>query len=112
MLSDNDLIVQTDDANNADLADGTLAAVTGWIAAGYDAGMLDGGGNFGPAAASIISVTSAKVTISYTAIGVLGVSDTGLLKPGLFDGVDVVDGDVVCRYTYAGDVNLDGVVTI
>jgi hypothetical protein len=59
---------------------------------------------------SVTAAWSAKITNSYTAIGILGVSDTGLPKPGLFDGVNVVDGDVCCRYTCAGDVNLDGVV--
>jgi hypothetical protein len=111
-VSDNDLIVQTDDINNADGADGTLATVNGWVAAGYDSGIFDDGNSAGPAPAAIVSVVSAKITTTYTAIGVLGVGDdgSGLLQPGLFDGVPVVPGDVVCRYTYAGDVNLNGYV--
>ena len=108
-VSDNDVIVQGDDVNGGSGSAGTLAQVTGWIAVGYDNDMYDDQTYAGPSPASIVSVVSAKITELFTAIGVMSVTDTGSLKPGLFDGMSVVDGDVVCRYTYAGDVNLDGI---
>jgi hypothetical protein len=40
--------------------------------------------------------------------GVARVGDADAPQPGLFDGQPVADGDVVVRFTWPGDVNLNG----
>ncbi len=112
-LADNDLIDQADDANNANGSAGSLATVTGLLANGYDYGAWDDLANSGPAPAAIISVVADNDAYPYASLGVASVGMTAgpqPVQPGLFDGVPVVDGDVLVRFTFAGDLGLSGLV--
>jgi hypothetical protein len=88
-ISDNDVIVR-----NGDLA--TIAAL---IASGFNNGTWDGPGIVSSSAAG-----SAGARIGYGLAGALGLSS--------FDDVAVLPGDVLIKFTLAGDANLDGAVTI
>jgi autotransporter-associated beta strand protein len=105
---------QLDLSNNAlDLAAGnnSLGAITTAVASGYNNGKWNGPGG-------IISSTAAADTTHLTALGVI-LNDNGSGTPlyGLagtlgsaFEGVTPVDGDILVKYTYYGDTNLDGKV--
>jgi hypothetical protein len=104
-LNSNDLIVEN----------GNLAQITAAIASGYN---LAGGGTWnGPA--GIISSAAAADTTHLTAIGVILNSPTGSGPGrlyggsgplGTFDGTSPASTDVLVKYTYFGDANLDGKV--
>jgi hypothetical protein len=102
-LTNNDLVVQS----------GNLAAVTALVKSGYNQGLWNGTG--------ITSSTAAADTSHLTAIGVIqnsvngqdalygqGAVSAGPL--GLFDAADPNNTDVLVKYTYYGDTNLDGKV--
>ncbi len=91
-LTNNDMI-----AHN-----GNLSMLTSLIAAGYNGGPWNG-------ATGIISSTAASTTNTALAVEQ---NDNGSGDPLLsaFDGQAVVDSDVLIKYTYFGDANLDGVV--
>ena len=98
-LSANDLVVRG----------GNLAAVTSAAAAGYAAGTFAG-----PGLASSAAAGDAR---RLHALGVAANNDgTGArlygagTARGLFDGYDPALSDVLVRYTYFGDANLDGKV--
>jgi hypothetical protein len=89
-LANNDLIVHG----------GNLAAVTALLKSGYNEA---GGGNWsGP---GIQSSAAASNTTHLTALGAIQASSAGT-----YDGAAVAAGDVIVRYTYYGDANLDGKV--
>ncbi len=107
-LSDNDMIIQDDNPD-----DGTLTQVNGWLAAGYDSGVWDDEGvTSGPAPAAIISVVSLNQYYASTSLGVARVGDPNAPQPGIFDGQPVADGNILVRFTWVGDLNLDGVVNV
>jgi hypothetical protein len=95
-LGNNDLIAQN----------GNLATVTSSIQSGYNAGNWNGSG--------ITSVSAANDSTHLTALAVIQNSVTGL--PGgatlytTFDSVPSTSADVLVKYTYYGDTNLDGTV--
>ncbi len=98
-LSDSGLV----DIGNNDmiLHGGSASAVAGLIASGYHGGGW--GGSTG------ITSSSAAATTN-TAIGYeLNSNGSGALV-GTFDGQPVTSTDVLVKYTYFGDANLDGVV--
>jgi fibronectin-binding autotransporter adhesin len=100
-LRNNDLVVHN----------GSLAAVNADVAAGFN---FVGGANF--AGQGITSSAAAADTTRLTAVGVILNSSNGTnqLYGGtgepLFDGIAPSASDVLVRYTYFGDTNLDGVV--
>jgi hypothetical protein len=98
-LTGNDLLVQA----------GDLPSITTLIKSGYNLGSWNGHG--------IISSTAANDTSHVTAVGAILNSVDGInplygsgAPEGLFDGVDPVFNDVLVKYTYYGDTNLDGIV--
>jgi hypothetical protein len=88
-LSTNDLIVRSTAAST----------ITAAVAAGYSSGASPWTG------AGITSTAAAAAPDSNTALAALAAPSAGT-----FDGVSVSPSDVVIKYTYAGDANLDGTV--
>ena len=86
-LANNDMIVHG----------GNLATVTPELASGYNNGQWNGTG--------ISSGAAAGNTAHLTALGVIQATTAGT-----FDGATVAAGDVLVKYTYYGDANLDGKV--
>jgi hypothetical protein len=99
------------DLNNNDLIvhGGSLGTINGLVKTGYNAGGWNGTG---------IKSTSAATDSSHlTALGVIANTNsqgTALYGSGtvlgLFDGTSPAAGDVLVKYTYYGDTNLDGKV--
>ncbi len=90
---------------------GSLASITNQVAQGYSGGTWQGSGG-------ITSSTAAADTSHLTAVGVIK-NDNGSGLPfygvngtiaSTFDGATPADGDILVKYTYYGDANLDGVV--
>ncbi len=91
-LTGNDLIVPG----------GSLSDITNQIQQGYDNGTWAGTGG--------ITSSSAAAT-NNTALGVeLNSDGSGGVLVSTFDGQSVTSTDVLVKYTYSGDANLDGVV--
>ncbi len=103
-------IVSVDSTSQLDLTDsdmivhgGNLATVTSLIAKGYDGGNWLGDG--------ITSSAAASDTTHLTALGaILNINAKGAVIYSPFDGVTSTTTDVLVRYTYYGDANLDGKV--
>ena len=92
-LAGNDLIVRN----------GSLASITNQIKTGYESGAFNGSG--------IISVTARNDTRHLTAVGViLNNNGSGGSIYSAFDNQPVGNSDVLAKYTYYGDTNLDGKV--
>ncbi len=88
--------------NDAIVHNGSLSAITSEIAAGYNFGHWNGSGG-------ITSSTAAGTT--NTALGIeLNSNDSGGTLVNTFAGQVVTSSDVLIKYTYFGDANLDGVV--
>ena len=96
-LADNDLV----------LRNGTLATVAGLARSGFAGGTWAGPGLASSAAAADSThLTAVGVILNAATDGSpLWGAGTGL---GLFDGVDTSATDVLVKYTYYGDANLDG----
>jgi hypothetical protein len=95
-LSNNDAIVQG----------GDLGIVTSEIEQGYKGGTWQG-------SAGIVSSTAASNSTHLTALGAILNDDgthTGNALYASFDGNSTGEGDVLIKYTYYGDANLDGKV--
>ena len=102
-LQSNDLIVSNDG----------LSSVSTLVQQGYASGQWNGVG-------AIISSSAAQDSTHLTALGVIqntldGTTTGGLLYGngtllGLFDGYSPLKTDVLVKYTYYGDTNLDGAV--
>jgi hypothetical protein len=92
-----------------DLSGNTLATVTNMVAQGYAGGTWQGSGG-------ITSSVAASDTAHLTAVGVISnnVSGSALYgsstAKGLFGGQSPGLNDVLVKYTYYGDANLDGKV--
>jgi hypothetical protein len=94
------------DLNNNDLIihNGNLTAVTGYIKSGYGSG-----GNW--QGVGIASSTAADDPTHLTSLGtILNTNRLGAPIYTTFDGQSAVAGDVLVKYTYYGDANLDGQV--
>jgi autotransporter-associated beta strand protein len=78
----------------------TVASITTQVKAAYNNGLWNGTSSTGGV---ITSSTAASNTTYLTALGVA----TGLTS---FDGVTVPSTDILVKYTYYGDTNLDGAV--
>jgi autotransporter-associated beta strand protein len=90
---------------------GTLASVTALLKSGYNAGKWNG-------STGIISSVAAIDSTHLTTLGVIS-NDNGSGTPlygsggsiyATFNSASPVDGDVLVKYTYYGDANLDGAV--
>jgi beta-glucanase (GH16 family) len=99
-------------ANDLIVHNGNMAQITTQIAGGYN---QSGGGNW--SGQGITSSAAAASTTHLTAIGVeLNNDGTGHVlfgsgtSLGLFDGLSPAVTDVLAKYTYYGDSNLDGKV--
>jgi hypothetical protein len=99
-IGSNELIVQG----------GSLSGVTGLVKAGYAGGTWTGSGIASLAAANDTSHLTAVGVIENTVNGTAPLYGTGSGGLGLFDGVAPAATDVLVKYTYYGDTNLDGKV--
>ena len=90
--------------NDLDVPNGSLATITSQAAQGFTGGRLNGSGG-------IASSTAAADTGRLTAVGVIQnvvtLGGTTAIYTS-FDGQAVAATDVLARYTYYGDANLDG----
>jgi fibronectin-binding autotransporter adhesin len=102
-LNNNDLIVS--------VSTGLLSDVTNQVKQGFNGGAWNGPNG-------IISTSAATDSRHLTALGVI-VNDNGSGSPlygsggkiaSTFDGTPSADGDILVKYTYYGDANLDGAV--
>ena len=93
-------------SNDLDVPGGSLSAITGKIAQGYN---LTGGENWG--GAGITSSAAAGDTTHTTALGIIQNNQSGTtVFKTTFDGAPVAPSDILVKYTYFGDANLDGKV--
>jgi len=94
-LADNDMVVQ-----HAEGASDSTGAIRSWIASGYNGRKWDGNG--------IVSTSAADNASTYG----LGYAQNGtLVNPfTTFDGQPVDSTSILVKYTYLGDLNLDGKV--
>jgi hypothetical protein len=99
-LSNNKMIVAGGDVGA--FAGGQYSGLTGDIARAYNFGAWD-------AAGIKTTQTNAGPTVGLTTIAINTADDT-FYAGSTFGGVSVSSGDVLLMYTYAGDVNLDGLV--
>ena len=97
--------------NGIDLTTGSLATITNQVKNGFNGGKWNGTGG-------ILSSGVASDTTHLTAVGIL-VNDNGHGVPlygssgtlgSTFNGIVPADGDILLKYTYFGDANLDGKV--
>jgi autotransporter-associated beta strand protein len=102
---------QLDIANNAlDITSQSLATVSAAVASAYKAGTWTGPGITSSLAASNSShLTAVGVMINDTTANTSG-SLSGTAIYSAFDGGTPNDGDILVKYTYYGDANLDGKV--
>jgi uncharacterized repeat protein (TIGR03803 family) len=95
--------------NDLDLQVGDVAVVTNQIAEGFNGGRWNGTGG-------ILSSSAAANTTHLTALGVIQNNQGGTALYGnssgqkLFDGTTPGASDILIKYTYYGDANLDGKV--
>jgi autotransporter-associated beta strand protein len=97
-------------SNDLDLPGASLATITSMLKQGYANGTWNGKG--------IASNAAANDSTHLTALGVI-LNDNGSGTPlygvngtisSSFDGATPGDGDILVKYTYYGDANLDGAV--
>ncbi len=94
-LGNNDMIITGGGATE-------LANITDQIKQGYNGGTWNGTGGM---------YSSLAAGTKNTAIGVeLNDNGSGAALTSTFEGQSTADGDVLVKYTYFGDANLDGVV--
>ena len=99
-LGNGDLDVKN---TSATTAAASLSAITAAAASGYAGGTWTGNG--------LTSASAAADSLHLTAVGViLNATSMGTPIYTSFDGTAVAATDVLARYTYYGDTNLDGVV--
>jgi hypothetical protein len=110
-LKNNDMIVRGSNysytsGSNSYSGSASLANITSQAAEGYNNGAWNGSGG-------IISSTAAADTTHLHAVGVIlndnGTNSSTALYTS-FDGTTTPQGDVLVKYTYYGDANLDGKV--
>jgi autotransporter-associated beta strand protein len=110
-LKNNDMIVRGSNysytsGSNTYYGDASLSDITSQAAEGYNGGAWNGSGG-------IVSSTAAADTTHLHALGVISNDNgmnTGTALYTSFDGTATVEGDVLVKYTYYGDANLDGKV--
>ena len=98
-LTDNKLIVISGDVGTSN---GSIySGLTGLIQSAQNAGTWDGGG---------ITTSIPDAQAGLTSLGIANADQTGYAG-GTFAGVGVSASDVLVMYTYAGDANLDGLIS-
>jgi hypothetical protein len=101
-------------SDDLDLVNGALSTTTNQIAEGFNSGQWNGAGITSSAAASNSSHITALGIMSNSGNALAGISNTGIYGAntlgGLFDGYSPGPTDVLIKYTYYGDANLDGSV--
>ena len=88
--------------NALDVSASSLTAITALLASGYSNGTWTGTG--------ITSSTAAGDTAHLTALGVIQNNQSGTALYTTFDGVTPGAGDVLVKFTYYGDTDLNGEV--
>jgi subtilase family serine protease len=86
--------------NDMIIHNGSLGSITGLLTAGYAGGNWNGSG--------ISSTAAAGDTTHLTALGVI--QNTIYNAGNKFDNASPVSSDIIIKYTYYGDTNLDGKV--
>ena len=102
-LRDNDLIVRNADIGTFNGV--TYDGVTGYLAAAYNFGAWDLPG--------VATTMADAVERGVTTLAVTRISDVYGIDPTateIYRGETVTGATVVVKYTYAGDVNLDGLI--
>jgi len=99
-MANNKFIVT--DGDIGDFSAGNYDGLTGMIARAYNFGAWDQPG-------ILTSMPDAQQDKGLTTIAI-ATADEVLYAGGTFGGLSVASGDVLLMYTYAGDVNMDGVV--
>jgi fibronectin-binding autotransporter adhesin len=92
--------------NDLDVQSGSLSAVTALVAHGFNGGTWNNTGG-------IVSTSAASSPARLTALGVIQNNQSGTAlytASNPFDGTTPGVGDVLVKYTYYGDANLDGKV--
>ena len=95
-LADNDLDIQT----------GSMATITNQVKEGYNGGRWNGSGG-------IVSSSAAADPTHLTALGVIQNNQSGsalYTASNHFDGTTPGPGDILIKFTWYGDANLDGKV--
>ena len=104
-LKDNDLALDYTGSSQVGTWNGSAyTGVTGMLASGNAGGTWGGNG-------IVTSMSAATGGNSLTTLGVGEASDVLGPTGGSWDGVSVDGTTVLVKYTYAGDVNLDGAIT-
>ena len=88
------------------IAGGSLTALTAQVSQGYDGGSWLG-------SAGITSSAAASDSTHLTAVGIIQNNQGGspvYSASNLFDGTAPGESDILIKYTYFGDTNLDGIV--
>src|SRR5581483_407635 len=93
-------------SNDLVVASGDLPTITNQIKSGYHNGNWGGTGIQSSAAAAAVG-SGHPTGLGYSTASVLYAGSGG---SGVFSGVNVTGGNVLIRYTYSGDSNLDGTV--
>jgi hypothetical protein len=105
-LSDNDLVINYTGASPLGTASGgSYTGVTGQIVAGRNGGSWDGSGIRTSQPDALSELTSLGVGEASSIIGI------GPGETALWSGQVVDDTSLLVRYTYAGDANLDGIIS-
>jgi hypothetical protein len=101
-LADNKIIVVGGDIGT--FSGGNYDGLTGMIARAYHFSQWDGPG-------IRTSMPDAQANKAITTIAI-ATADQAIYAGGTFGGVPVASGDVLLMYTYAGDMNLDGLIDV
>jgi T5SS/PEP-CTERM-associated repeat protein len=101
-LKDNKLIAAGAAGDVGTFNGSTYSGLTGQIASTYNFSSWDGSG-------ILTSMPAAGPTSGITTLAIATADET-FYAGGTFGGVAVDSGDVLVMYTYAGDLNLDGLV--
>jgi hypothetical protein len=88
--------------NDMIIHNGNIAAINALLASGYNAGQWNGSG--------IASAAAHSDTSHLTALGAIQNTVYGGAGQAAFDGTSPLTTDVLIKYTYYGDANLDGKV--
>jgi len=97
-------------SNGLIVHNGSIGVVASLLQSGYNGGGWNG-------SIGIVSTTAANNSSHLTALGVIindtganGNASTGTPLYSTFNGAPTADGDLLVKYTYYGDANLDGKV--
>jgi hypothetical protein len=101
-LNDNKLVIGT--GGTGTLSGVTYSGVSGSVQSGRNGGTWDGGGIITSMPDALINRTTVAVASAGEALGLVGSATK------LWGGQTVTSTDTLVMYTYAGDLNVDGVI--